>query len=446
MRRLLAWKENRSFSYLLTRSLKLARRYGLSPRRAEARTLEFVALLAEQGCSPTLATPGDVVRRHRAAVRTLQERGVEIAVHGYDHVDFRTLGPDEIRWQLTAAAAAFDEAGIRHTGLRCPYLSYDRSMRASLTPDVLYSSNEAIWWDTLDAGTPPGARDIYFSTLERFYRPSPASERPAVPRTFGDLVEIPVSLPDDLLALDGLGLDAEHVGRLWLEVLACTHARGEAFVVLTHPETAGETVKALQRLLREARALTPPVWVSRLDEIAAWWRRRAAWNASIDRAHVRVTAPDEATILSRLIGGPGASPWFGTFQVATGRDFPLAPDGTLPFVGVPGGDGLPLVDALRDEGYVVEVGEAASRCGTVLDPLTLGHFPSERAVLAFLDAADTPLIRIWRWPNGARSALSVTGDLDALSLVDYAARVRLLGRRTGADPRADGVRGRNGSR
>ena len=34
-----------------------------------------------------------------------------------------------------------------------------------------------------------------------------------------------------------------------------------------------------------------------------------------------------------------------------------------------------------------------------------------------------PVIRLWPWPNGMRSALCITGDLDALSLLDYAARL-----------------------
>jgi hypothetical protein len=34
-----------------------------------------------------------------------------------------------------------------------------------------------------------------------------------------------------------------------------------------------------------------------------------------------------------------------------------------------------------------------------------------------------PLVKLGRWPDGAKSALCLTGDLDALSLVDYLSRV-----------------------
>jgi hypothetical protein len=33
------------------------------------------------------------------------------------------------------------------------------------------------------------------------------------------------------------------------------------------------------------------------------------------------------------------------------------------------------------------------------------------------------LVRLARWPNGARAALSVTGDVDALTIRDYTRRL-----------------------
>ena len=43
----------------------------------------------------------------------------------------------------------------------------------------------------------------------------------------------------------------------------------------------------------------------------------------------------------------------------------------------------------------------------------------ERAI----ENSRTPLVRFWPWPDGQRSALCLTGDLDALSLADYATRL-----------------------
>ena len=47
-------------------------------------------------------------------------------------------------------------------------------------------------------------------------------------------------------------------------------------------------------------------------------------------------------------------------------------------------------------------------------------------LLAQIEGGDFPLVRLGRWPNGARSALCVTGDIDALTIWDYG--LRFLGR------------------
>jgi hypothetical protein len=53
---------------------------------------------------------------------------------------------------------------------------------------LAYSSNEGILWDV---GRLEGSAT--FATLTEFYGAASSSERPAVPRVIGDILEIPVS-------------------------------------------------------------------------------------------------------------------------------------------------------------------------------------------------------------------------------------------------------------
>jgi hypothetical protein len=46
----------------------------------------------------------------------------------------------------------------------------------------------------------------------------------------------------------------------------------------------------------------------------------------------------------------------------------------------------------------------------------------ERPVLDEIEGGTFPLARPGRWPDGARSALSLTGNIDALTIWDYASR------------------------
>jgi hypothetical protein len=46
------------------------------------------------------------------------------------------------------------------------------------------------------------------------------------------------------------------------------------------------------------------------------------------------------------------------------------------------------------------------------------------AVVRFVAERDANLVRIQPWPAGYRSCLSVTGDIDAVTLLDFALRLK----------------------
>jgi hypothetical protein len=81
------------------------------------------------------------------------------------------------------------------------------------------------------------------------------------------------------------------------------------------------------------------------------------------------------------------------------------------------------VSFLRDQGYILDASETARSCGIFLDNDTLSKLTNEVELVNYIEISPTPLVRFWRWPNGAKSALCITGDLDALTLFDYASRI-----------------------
>ncbi len=48
---------------------------------------------------------------------------------------------------------------------------------------------------------------------------------------------------------------------------------------------------------------------------------------------------------------------------------------------------------------------------------------NERNILHFIEQSEFPTIRYWRWPYGAQNALVVTGDIDALTSIDFFLRL-----------------------
>jgi hypothetical protein len=53
-------------------------------------------------------------------------------------------------------------------------------------------------------------------------------------------------------------------------------------------------------------------------------------------------------------------------------------------------------------------------------------YTSIEACRRVIEESKRPLVRLGTWPDGARSALAVTGDIDALTIWDFAARFRGL--------------------
>ncbi|NJO07509.1 MAG: hypothetical protein HC876_19450 [Chloroflexaceae bacterium] len=349
-------------------------------------------------------------------------------MHSYDHIDFHSLSPDEATYQFEKAVGVYKASGLDTEGFRCPYLSYsDKVLHALPAGMFRYSSNKAIWWDVLpNSGN--GTKTAIFDSLSGFYSAAPAETTISTPYFTEHLLEIPASIPDDLQLYDGLKLGEEGMAQVWLDLLVRVHARGEMFVLLFHPESCYLCAKAFQTILKRAAELQPGVWVTRLRDISDWWWEKSAFGVDVsddgDTRVIRFRCSDRATILVRGIE-PHATTreWHGSYRVLDGRECRVATD-VRPFVGVAPDVAETTRTFLRNQGYIVENGPHAGTCSVYLTRSALENIGGgDVGLVSYLDSLATPLVRFWRWPNEYRSVLSITGDLDALSLIDYVSRV-----------------------
>jgi hypothetical protein len=76
---------------------------------------------------------------------------------------------------------------------------------------------------------------------------------------------------------------------------------------------------------------------------------------------------------------------------------------------------------LRQQGYVTETLRESGSSALYLNEPDFSP-KDERPLLNWLEESTAPLVRLGRWPDGARSALAITGDIDALTIWDYALR------------------------
>lgn len=423
------WLRERSVGYLMLRVIALLKRYGITSRKAERRVVACVRQLATHDCHPTFPIPGWILRRYSEFSRTLQAMGAELAIHGYQHVDFRSLSLPEAGQQFADAAAAFRECGIQADGYRCPYLSATEDLKTAIPNGLVhYSSNRAIWWgDILPSGL--DATPV-FANLKQFYRAESSHAVVSTPRLSSGLIEIPCSLPDDLQLVDGLSLGREAMQQVWTGMLRRIHERGELFVVLFHPESYEQCKGALENLLHEARRMEPGVWIAQLREVSRWWQEKSGFTVDVRPTgsagiQVRFNCSERGTVLVRGLDAVNLEPWNGVYHVLSGRMLDVAGD-VRPFVGLAPDVPLRVASFLEEQGYILECGDTASHCGIYLTGHSASRYASEVQLIDHIESSSAPLVRFWRWPSNARSALCLTGDLDALSLTDYLARVFAL--------------------
>jgi peptidoglycan/xylan/chitin deacetylase (PgdA/CDA1 family) len=421
-----AWYKKRGISFILERARRLNERYSFRPRKSVDRIERCMDTLRGYDCYPTFAVPGIVVERGGGFIRHLQETGAEIAVHGYNHVDLKACPPEEASRQLDHAAKIFRANGLEAHGFRCPYLSASDELLKAITPGAFdYSSNKAIQWPINPSSDI--RESLLFETIKGFYAPQTSDSTFSLPWFQDGLVEIPVCVPDDLQLHDGLGYGLEQISQFWLEILHQTYQRGEIFNLMFHPELASFCEAPFVKVIQEAKSLQPKVWLARLREISEWWREKSAFTAEAfrdgDGYILNFHCTHRATILYRGFDPMvPAKNWDGSYFQLETCQLKINSE-TRPFIGLAANIPHWVRTTLRGMGYILETNATAPKCSLYIDENCLGLLGNAVALVDYIERDARPLVRFWPWPDGARSALCITGDLDALSFLDYAVRL-----------------------
>jgi hypothetical protein len=332
------------------------------------------------------------------------------------------LTSEEQRESIGRAAALFREVGVSYVGFRGPYLRFNYGTEEAVQARGLqYHSSQAVDFPVL---SPEAQQNEGYRLARKLYSARDANIAVVRPRNRKGVVEIPVAIPDDEIMVDRLHLDAESQAVAWLAILEITYSRGELFTVQLHPERIFDCDYALCATLEASRQRQPEVWIATLEEIAAWWLRRERVALTVNevpggRFRIRIEGSPDATLLVRGLPGVESDAWQGADRVTWLRDFTVAAS-MKPVIGVSHSSSAALLEFLREEGFPVELADERGRHAIYL------HVPNERfdeqAILAEIEANPGPLVRLWRWPAGARSALAVTGDLDSVTLQDFLLR------------------------
>ena len=405
------------------------KRYGFSTRKMDDALYQFWSILSEFDSSATFPIPALVVQRNPEVIRKYQAKGIEFALHGLRHIDYSQLTYDEQLKELAMAKEIFSAAGIHFSGFRTPYLRRDSALNRAIEDQVLsYSSNQPIIWDALDLDSLEAADRKNYSLGLDFYKSWSANDRISMPILRNGVVRIPVTLPDDEMLLDRLETNGQdYVYNAWSYILDQTHQRGELFTLQLHPERIGLCADSLASILKSAREMEPRVWIATLNEIDQWWRKRLEVKVSISDISdgqflVSINESGDIPVLVKNIEADSIGEhYFGDYSRAIGPEFTFR-SAYYPGIGLSGSCYDNWNEFLRQQGYLVEkIKENRKYTYRIDQDSQNGN--SELEMIANIESATNPLIRIGIWPTGYQSALSVTGDLDGLTLWDYFLRL-----------------------
>lgn len=414
---------------LVKRLWSIGRQYGLTAARMDRSLTELSHIIRRFDCRATLAVTAAALVRNSVSVRGLQAQGIELAIHGYRHVDYSQLTLEEQLTHLRRASRIFRDLGIRVGGFRCPYLRWnDETLTALSQTQFVYDSSTSVVWNIIN-----GHMTESYQQALSFYGAQTAADHPALPylENGTGLVRIPYCLPDDEALIERLQWRSSvEMNQVWPTMFHQIHRHGELFTLGLHPERIQSCSAALSAALQEVRAAAPLVWCARLDQIAAWWKARQATVIDVSEIQdgvfrLTVNGPSGVTLLLRALDVKTAvEPWFDGYQRTS--EMPcVIHSRKRPFIGVSPDTASTLISFLKQQGYVLETSPDPAAYPVYLDRGSFSRH-EERRLLTEIETAHYPLARLGRWPNGARSAMTVTGDIDALTIWDYG--LRFLGR------------------
>jgi hypothetical protein len=266
------WPAGRSWALVLTHDVETKLGY------------ESIALMRDREEAAGYRSSWNLVpRRHEAAKRYevsddvvagLAARGFEVGVHGLYH-DGRDLESREVLLQRLPAIRTYAERW-HAAGFRSPATHRSWELMPLLGFD----------YDSSSPDTDP-------------FEPQSGGCCTWLPFHIGDLVELPITLPQDHTLFVILQRDE----RVWMEKADYLRERGGLALLITHPDYMldAERLGAYERLLERYRD-DDTAWRALPREISDWWRRRAASRLEPSDDGWRVVGPAAADAAVRLLG------------------------------------------------------------------------------------------------------------------------------------------------
>ena len=409
--------ESRALSAGGTRHALLPTPFSSTGGGVEKSLSGFMKLGQEYGFGPTISAPAAVIARHPTLFRGAHADGAEFAA-GSDAMQ---------RARVHDAVKALGEQGIPVTGVRFLSSAPGEPLPAWLPElGIEYTSAWYLAWHVMDNEQ---LTERVMGSYQRLLTVRDASDAGSVlslPRSDTAVLDLPVTMPDDIALADLLKLPAGSHASVWLRILQRVHRLGEAMILCVDIDRLDRCREGLDTLMERVRQYSPRVWVATMGQLAAWWRERQTARLTVSSLgdglyHVKASGDERLTLLSRHLQCQSPSEaWCQGYRRVKGRET-VVKCPIRPSIGIGPGVAAWIPQVLREMGFVAEEGDHRDGHGIYLDEQT--RFSNPRDLLAAVEGSETPLVRLGLWPDGAACALSIAGDIHPRSFRSYLRRV-----------------------
>ena len=408
--------KSKGVTNLLSRALMIYQRFGFTRKKSKEALQRIVEINHKHGCIPSFFIAAELLERHWELFSNICHNGVHVGLHGYHHIDYAQMSGAAQEADIARGLEKFREHGLKVSGFRAPFLRFnDETSKVASDKGIDWVSHSTMLFDGNICLDGQESRGNVRHLLGDFYTTRSHTEEPSLPRWEPHCLEIPVSLPDDELLVDRLGIrDPIRLREIWLDMLDSSRRQGELLNFILHPERIDYVAQPLDALLEQANSYGD-VWVGSLDEIAKWWQQRNRLSFEITKSQNDTYKVD----ISSSAGGclalqhPGGKLEFlkaernGTIIVRTHFK---------PVIAISKDCSENDIRHLTNEGFVVDLEADPARCAFVYDCCCREN---KRQLEKAVKHARGPLLRFWRWPEQFRSALAITADIDAITFWDF---------------------------
>lgn len=425
--------ETKGLLHSFERSAQILRRYTFGRRRF-AEMMSHLQRHSWSDVRVTFCITASLLESHKEFLRSFKENGHEYAAHGFFHTNMKKKSREEQFEIVRRSYEIFNDSGMPVHGFRCPYLSYNtNTIEALARSPFSWTSNNVIFWDS---GLPKDRHsEEHLKKLSTLYSFRDSSQTMSLPKYVERLLDIPLTAPDDEMIYERFRIkDSGAIAPIWIKTFQKVYERGEIYHLLFHPERFQYVSEAMKELVEETRRMTPHVWHATLIQITRWWEKRRQIRWLYEKQNSRafrliIQAPPESTILVKSERPDGDRFFYGTYKKA---DPAIKEKGLFALnvsnlgkntVTISDKSSKSLEDFLKDEGFLVERRQKADNGSLFIGGYESFTEADKLPLLKKIDESPFPLLRVWRWPNGARCAFTISSDVDSINVGDFMRRM-----------------------